>query len=193
MSLLDQCYDEKSNSYHAMVLNVWDVETRDIIKHPWQIQDIVRRKGDVVVSTDLLDIDDSLITLDGKVKELINVGYPVSKSYTLVIELTIDDETMDAWWINEFDSDNSGDILFYPERRSPRLKQEITDHQNSKGGFIKVDYNQVDPWEFLDNLAANICILKAGYGNEQIELANKCEHTINHIIELEQLIDEIHI
>lgn len=138
MHLLDQCYKEKSNSYYTGVFGVGDTQSKEFIKQPWQIQDVVSRKADVMVFTHLLNIDsdNSMVVLDGKVKGLTNLGYPLPNSYTLVIELTIDNELMEAWWINEFDKEDGGGMLFYPKCRLSRLKQEIEKYQNSlfKGG-----------------------------------------------------------
>jgi hypothetical protein len=61
-------------------------------------------------------------------------------------------------------------------------------------GFNNVNYDKVNPWKFLDNLAVNATILKASYNiSSQTGLANKCDDIVTLSLELKRLIHEAHM
>lgn len=63
------------------------------------------------------------------------------------------------------------------------------------GFYEDIDYNNVNPFEFLDNLAANATILKASYsisGEDGMKVL-QCERIVDNIIEIQRLMREVHM
>ena len=76
-----------------------------------------------------------------------------------------------------------------------QIHEEYVEDQPISMGFDEdVDYDNINPNEFLDNLAANAVILKASYDiGDQQDMANKCQKIIDNIIEIERLMCEVHM
>ena len=64
--------------------------------------------------------------------------------------------------------------------------------------FDKVNYDNINPWEFLDNLAVNATILGASYQASyrtasELKVAEKCHDIVTYAIRLKKLINEVNM
>lgn len=87
------------------------------------------------------------------------------------------------------------DIIAYANRHGADLTKEDLDIQDAIESGVRIRYGEIDPWKFLDNLAATIITLQVQYddGGPFAELVPKCDRAIHNITELKQLISDIHI
>ena len=81
----------------------------------------------------------------------------------------------------------------------------LNEESPKPNGSVDVNYDDVDPWKFLENLAVNITILKSSYNislmkDPKYGLAdyvkkqiNGCDEAIALINRLGKLIEKIHI
>jgi hypothetical protein len=210
---LEDYFHDEVNTYGVGVAKV--TTKYGELTDPWHIQALIAEQCDIVIT---LDAPHNAPTITAKVKSIINMDYPDLHWFTLVMDVKINDEIMEVWFTDKFYEEGHKYIMFYPKSRLPRLNADIICHQceinngcaydknegpdkchllnTNKPGFVNVDYDKVNPWEFLDNMAVNVYLLGASYSHDpnhiQPEYAG-CVKAVKLILELRQLISAINI
>jgi len=130
---LEKCFHDDVNSYGTGVSKV--TTKYGELTEPWHIQALTQEKCDIIIT---VDISGTITTFTTKVKSVINMDYPDRHWFTLVMDVKIDDEIMEAWFTDKFYEEGHKYIMFYPKSRLPRLNAEIMCRQIEKIKQLKL-------------------------------------------------------